>query len=473
MDSAASGVSSNVKPKLIAVGLPSDKAVLRDLKSSFALIPTNRSSRERPDIAAVFLLKSKDSCFRYIENLKSEFPSIPIVAVVRSDDARCAVEASRRGASEIMIHPVSADQFKRALERLRFTTDERGTVCEQVITASGAQKSFITCSASLIRMLEIGRRAAETDATVLITGESGTGKELLAAYIHGKSARAKSPFVAVNCAALPMELAESELFGHEKGAFTGAISRHKGKFELAHAGTLLLDEVGELDARLQAKLLRVLDDKSIWRVGSSWPITVDTRVIAITNSDLAKSTSDGRFREDLFYRLEVITIDIPPLRERKEDIPALTEHFLKFFCERYKRQKISITRDAMRILESHTWLGNVRELQNTIERVVLMCEPDRVEPEHITLERANACAEPKNGLDTSLNLEELERIAIKRALEHSSGNRTNAAKLLGITVRTLRNKLSRYREIFSYGTGTFGERFKNEVPAAYRSHVVH
>lgn len=467
-----SNAYKDTMPRLLIIGSPNEQAILKDLKASFEIGFAKRITSESSDLAVAFLLKSKDACLRYIEDIKQKNPLVPIIAVVRSDDAKSALEASRCGASEIMIHPITSEQLKRAYERLKFSTNEQGAVCEQVITASGARKSFITRSARLIRTLEIARKAAETDATVLISGESGTGKELLAAYIHTKSTRKDNPFVAVNCAALPMELAESELFGHERGAFTGAISQRKGKFELAHTGSLLLDEISELDARLQAKLLRVLEDKLIWRVGGSKPINVDVRIIAITNSDLAKRVLDGKFREDLFYRLDVISIEILPLRERKEDIPLLAEHFLNVFCQRYKRPKMTISDEAMKMLESHCWQGNVRELQNTIERIALLCESSIIEPKHIILEKSCPDRKFKEGFDVPLNLEELERMAIKRALELCCGNRTSAAKLLGITVRTLRNKLSRYREIFSYCSNTFREPIKGELPAEYRVHVV-
>jgi len=461
------------RPTLLVLGEVGDRKLLEDWGRSFdTLSSKGKKRRSQPALIVACLLKSPEKVLAEIERASGAYPTAPVVALVRPDDAKCAVEAARRGANDIMLYPASGGQLERVWKRLRFMTDTDGVLCEPVATASGAQRLIITRSPQMIRTLDMARRAAETDATVLLTGESGTGKELLAAYIHAKSARAAGPFFAVNCAALPIELAESELFGHERGAFTGASWMREGKFELSHTGTLLLDEIGEMDMRLQAKLLRVLEDGTVWRIGASKPISADVRTIATTNADLARMAKDGRFREDLFYRLEVISIRIPPLRERREDIPVLIEHFLSDFCQRYGRPEMSISPEALRLLESHVWPGNVRELQNVVERAVLMSDTDCIEPQDVALDQVPRSTGAASGVEMPLNLDELERVAIERALEASGGNRTSAAKLLGITARTLRNKLARYRENFSHLEDCAADK-GTSLSAICRASVVH
>jgi len=339
--SSDKGRRKNDKPRLLVLGEPDETRLIADWEKRFEVSSDIRAGQQ-PDLMVACLWSSNRRALNGIERARRKYPSVPLVAVVRADDARLAVAAASRGASEIMIYPTTGAQLFRVYQRLRFITGEDGALCERLVTASGAERVLITRSPSMIRTLEIARRAAETSATVLITGESGTGKELLAAYIHAKSPRANAPFYAVNCAALPIELAESELFGHERGAFTGAVEMRRGKFELSDGGTLLLDEIGELDVRLQAKLLRVLEDGLVWRLGASRPVQVDVRVIATTNADLARMASEGKFREDLFYRLEVISINIPPLRERREDIETLARHFLRESCSRFGKPGLAL-----------------------------------------------------------------------------------------------------------------------------------
>jgi two-component system response regulator FlrC len=279
-------------------------------------------------------------------------------------------------------------------------------------------------------------RVAKTDATVLILGESGVGKELVARYIHENSERIDKPFIAVNCAALPENLLESELFGYEKGAFTGASSRKLGKFELADRGTILLDEVTEMDFRLQAKLLRVLQEKEVEVVGAKFPKKVDVRVIATTNRQISKYVDEGKFREDLFYRLNVFPIQVPPLRERREDIPPLVAYFLK---KHTKGMDVRIDGDAMEYLKQKNWKGNVRELENTITRACILSNYSVIKMTHLQ--------DMDSVKDVSLgSVKEMETKLIIDALKSVRGNRTKAAAMLGITVRTLRNKLREYRD---------------------------
>jgi len=306
-------------------------------------------------------------------------------------------------------------------------------------------QKMITQDPRLLDLLDIAKNVADSDATILIQGESGTGKELLACYIHRLSRR-KGPYIAVNCAALPESLSESELFGHEKGAFTGAIKRKYGKFELANDGTIVLDEISELSLKLQAKLLRVLQEKMIDRVGGEKPIPIEYRLIAISNLDLKMAVQEEIFREDLYYRINVIPMTIPPLRERIKDIHLLVHHFLEKYCTLYKKKMKTISSQAMSLLLKIEWRGNVRELENTIERMVLLSKTEIVLPDHLFIENLT---EPKTNIvniRSGFTLKEMEKELISQTLKELNNNRTRAAERLGISIRTLRNKLKEYKE---------------------------
>jgi transcriptional regulator with PAS, ATPase and Fis domain len=309
-----------------------------------------------------------------------------------------------------------------------------------------AQDSILTCSHVMLKVLSLARRVSGATATVLIQGESGTGKELLARFIHQQSGRGTNSFVAMNCAALPEQLAESELFGYEKGAFTGATQARMGKFEQAHQGTLLLDEISEMPLSLQAKLLRVLQEKEVDHIGGRHPIAVDVRVIATTNRDLRKMVLNAQFREDLYYRLRVIPITVPPLRERKEDIPVLAEYFVEKFCPPNRESMPRLSSQALERMSSYIWPGNVRELENTIERAVLISEGPSIGPEFLLLDNAmsDAGGQTKSNL-VGLTVRQMEHKLIGQTLKYVNDNRTNAAKMLGISIRTLRNKLKEYQ----------------------------
>lgn len=306
--------------------------------------------------------------------------------------------------------------------------------------------NFIFADEKMLRIKEIIDQIADANVPVLITGESGTGKEVVARMIHKRSERTDGPFTAVNCAALPSNLLEAELFGYEKGAFTGAEARHLGKFEQASGGTLLLDEVTETDQGLQAKLLRALQEKEIERIGGNGPIPVNTRIIATTNRDIAQTVSEGKFRQDLFYRLYVIHLEIPPLRQRPKDIEVLTRHFLKQFSNQYRNQEITISADAMSQLVKYSWPGNVRELQNLLQRAVLMAQSNMLTSDDFNL----ASKEPKNELSWVKHLplgqkmRTVETHFIIETLREHNGNRTHSAKTLGISLRTLRNKINEF-----------------------------
>ncbi|MAV91436.1 MAG: hypothetical protein CL676_08430 [Bdellovibrionaceae bacterium] len=294
------------------------------------------------------------------------------------------------------------------------------------------------------KLLKMTENVAQGRATILITGESGTGKELLSRFIHAKSSRSQKPFVAVNCAALPEGLLESELFGYEKGAFTGAEFRKIGKFELANNGTFLLDEISELPLLLQAKLLRVLQEGELERLGGNGPIPVNIRLIATTNRPLEEMVKNGSFRQDLYYRLNVIPLKVPSLRFRPKDVEYLARIFLEAYCQRNEKPNKEFTPQAIHKLKAYEWPGNVRELQNLIERLVMTCEEDLIDAHHIPIDEPEKTE--ATDFEAGMTLSEAERLLIMKTLEHTSQNRTRAADLLGISIRTLRNKLNEYRK---------------------------
>lgn len=294
------------------------------------------------------------------------------------------------------------------------------------------------------KLLKTAESVAQGKATVLITGESGTGKELLSRFIHAKSSRAQKPFVAINCAALPEGLLESELFGYEKGAFTGADQRKIGKFELANGGTFLLDEVSEMPLLLQTKLLRVLQEGEIERLGGQSPTPVNFRLVATTNKPLDELVRRGEFRQDLFYRLNVIPLNVPALRYRPKDIEYLARIFLEVYCQENERTEKLFSTDAINKLKAYEWPGNIRELQNLVERLVLTCEASMIEPGHLPFEIQEA--KSQSGLEPGMTISEAERMLILKTLEHTQQNRTKAADILGISIRTLRNKLNEYKK---------------------------
>lgn len=316
---------------------------------------------------------------------------------------------------------------------------------------------IITNDRQLSDIMNLAKTVAQSKATVLIQGESGTGKELMANLIHNSSNRANKPFIAINCAAIPENLLESELFGFERGAFTGAVSSKAGKFELATGGTLLLDEISEMDIRLQAKLLRVIQESEVDRIGGRKPTSVDVRIIATTNRNLSDCVREGSFREDLFYRLNVVNLTIPALRDRTGDVKILAESFIRFYAEKNGKRLSGISQEALAILDMHTWPGNVRELENVLERAVITAQGMLIQSKDIVIERrmhsetmnitANGghVGADKNPWSPGETLNDIERMVILQALDYHQGNRTHTAKALGISIRTLRNKLAEYR----------------------------
>jgi len=390
-----------------------------------------------------------------LREIRARGHQIPVVVMTAYGSVETAVEALKLGAVDYLQKPFPLERLETMVARLR------KTVSNQRPQEAGMERSdkegvgFLTRNTQILRTLKMLEAVASSQATILIQGESGTGKEVLAQYVHRISPRALHPFIAVNCAALPDGLLESELFGYEKGAFTGALARRSGKFELAHQGTILLDEIGEMSLGLQAKLLRVLQEREVDRLGSRHPTSVDIRVIATTNRHLLQEVQAGRFREDVYYRLSVVPIHVPPLRERPEDIPLLAEYFTKRSFQRNHRTGGGITDEALNYLKTRPWRGNVRELDNVIERAVLFAESGPLRLEHVSIEEPFL---PSQGLMApSGSIWEVEHDLILRTLEQHGGNRTHAAKTLGISIRTLRNKLREYRELRGNGmSGTLG-----------------
>jgi DNA-binding NtrC family response regulator len=381
-----------------------------------------------------------------VRSLVSERICTPVVACGIGTDARRAVDAIRAGAKEYV--PLPPDPALIAAVLAAVADESHQLIFEDEATA---------------KVIAIADQVAPSEASILITGESGTGKEILARHVHRRSNRSEKPFISVNCAAIPENLLESELFGHEKGAFTGAIARRIGKFEEADGGTLLLDEISEMDARLQAKLLRAIQEREIDRVGGGKPVKVDIRIIATSNRDLADAAKRGAFREDLLYRLNVVNLKVPPLRERPKDILALARHFARKYAEANGVPFRAISGETERLLLSHAWRGNVRELENTIHRAVLLSQGTEITPEAIRLPEG-ARLEPgahRAGDPVSVATEaaavttralvgrtvsDVERDLILDTLDHCLGNRTHAANILGISIRTLRNKLREYSQ---------------------------
>jgi transcriptional regulator with PAS, ATPase and Fis domain len=316
---------------------------------------------------------------------------------------------------------------------------------------------FITSDRRMRELIQLARTVAQSKATVLIQGESGTGKELMASLIHESSTRALRPFVAINCAAIPENLLESELFGYERGAFTGAVTSKAGKFEFANGGTLLLDEISEMDIRLQAKLLRVIQEGEVDRIGGRKPIPVDVRIVATTNRNLADCVKQGTFREDLFYRLNVVNLTLPPLRERIGDVRILAAHFMQGYARKNGKALGGITDSAIALLDSHGWPGNVRELENVVERAVITAKDGLIGDRDVVLQRSSeataiAQAQADGGAAErswapGRTLDDIERDVILEALSYHQGNRTHTARALGISIRTLRNKLADYRKL--------------------------
>lgn len=399
-----------------------------------------------PELVLLDILLPDINGIEVLSRIKREHPETLVIMITAYGSVQRAVEAMKQGAYDFIEKPFNPDLIRikvgKAVERQSLMRENEYLRSE----LKGKYDEIIGKSQKMMEVLRAIERVAPSDSTVLITGEAGTGKELVARALHRNSPRSSKPFVVVNCPAIQPTLIESEIFGHEKGAFTGATARKIGKMEKADGGTLFLDEVGDISYEVQAKLLRAIQEKEFERVGGTKPIKVDVRFIAATNQDLDEAVQEGRFRKDLFYRLNVVNIHLPPLRERKEDIPLLAEHFLRHHSA---GRRIQISDEAMELLVNYHWPGNVRELQNYIERAILFTDSDVIRPEHLPQEiksNSPSASALENLIKPGTTLKEMEKALILKTLEEVQGNRTKAAKLLGISLRGLQYKLKEYMD---------------------------
>ncbi len=380
-------------------------------------------------------------------------PETEVVLMTAYGTVEAAVSAMKEGAYDFITKPVKrhaiVKSVRRALEKASLLAENRALRARLADLSRQGDGGLIGNAPAFRAALDTLRQAAPSSATVLLSGESGTGKELAARLLHDLSPRARAPFVPIHCAAIPETILESELFGYERGAFTGAVARKEGRFERAHGGTLFLDEIGEMSAAVQVKLLRVIQDGVVERLGGTQPVQVDVRLVAATNKDLAAEVKAGRFREDLFYRLDVVSVRLPPLRERREDVPLLAGAFLRRYAEQNARAISGFTPAALAALEAYDWPGNVRELMHAVERAVVLSRGERVDLEDLpdVVQKARPAAPsgapPALVIPVGTPMEEIERIAIRETLRHTRGDKTLAAQILGVAARTIYRKLDR------------------------------
>ncbi len=405
-----------------------------------------------PDIILLDIYLTTHNGLELLKEFQKRFPHIPVIMITGYSDVKIAVTAIKSGAYDFLLKPIDIEQLQLVLKKAQDSIALKAEVdkLHEILRENELTKEFFGKSPKIKRTVaSVEKLAKSGDTTVLLEGESGTGKEVFARYVHQQSPRNGKPFIQINCAAIPRELAESELFGHEKGAFTGALQKTKlGKFELANGGTILLDEIGELSLDLQVKLLRVLQERKFYRLGGEREISVDVRVLAATNKNLEEEVKKGNFREDLYYRLNVAKVTIPPLRERKEDIAILAYSFLKEFSSKFNKEIKGIEPEALSILESYSWKGNIRELRNVMERAVILMEEDELKERHLsTIIEENNSAEsdeekfvlkiPSKGVKIDLVL----RTLIQKTLSITNGNQVKAAKILGLSRSKLRYRM--------------------------------
>ena len=404
-----------------------------------------RMKGERWNVVLVDLKMPGMDGLQVLEEARKLQPDAAVILMTAYATVDTAVQAMKLGAFDYLVKPFDPEELSILMQKV---VAQQSLVRENAVLRKALKKEhrfrdLVSKSPAMQRVFELAQMAARSNSTILVLGESGSGKEVLARTIHAESPRSEGPFVAVSCAALTESLLESELFGHEKGAFTGAIARRKGKFEAAHGGTLFLDEVGDISPKLQLDLLRVLEERKFQRVGGNEPIEVDVRVVAATNRDLKKAVAEGSFREDLFYRLNVIPVTLPPLRERKEDIPILVDHFLDRLEAELKR-RVQVSPEAMAALLAHDWPGNVRELRNVLERGAVVAQGDVIKPSDLGLAPSAARPASGNAPGEPPTLEDVERRHIAEVLQHTGGNVSQAARLLAIDRVTLYNKIKKF-----------------------------
>ncbi|MBW1786687.1 MAG: sigma-54-dependent Fis family transcriptional regulator [Deltaproteobacteria bacterium] len=411
-----------------------------------------RKAQERPyDLILMDIRMLEVSGLEALAEIKDYNPAIPVIIMTAFSSVETAVEALKKGAYDYLTKPLDFDELQMAMERAMDHSQlkQENLLLRERLGAQFDLQNIIGRSEAMVRLLETVAQVAPSEATVLITGASGTGKELISGAIHFNSPRKKGAFIKMNCAAVTETLLESELFGHEKGAFTGAHRRKEGRFRQADGGSIFLDEVSEMSLGMQVKLLRVLQEREITRVGGEETLKVDVRVIAATNKDLLKAVKEGEFREDLYYRLNVVALNVPLLTDRKEDIPLLAQHFLAVFAEKNQKRMRDLTPQAMDRLLKYDWPGNVRELMNVMERAVVLSRSEYVDEDVLPLSiQGNGESEPADALKASPvangRLADVERTAILETLESAGGNKSETARRLGITRRTLHQKLKKY-----------------------------
>jgi two-component system response regulator HydG len=402
------------------------------------------------DLILMDIRMIKVSGLEALIEIKSFNPAIPVIIMTAYASVETAVEALKKGAYDYLTKPLDFDELRLAMERAmdHKQLKEENRLLRESLGDHFDRRNVIGRSPNMVKLLETVAQVAPSEATVLITGESGTGKEMIAGAMHFNSPRKDGPFVKINCAAITETLLESELFGHEKGAFTGAHRKKEGRFRQAHGGSLFLDEISEMSLAMQVKLLRVLQEREITRVGGEEVIKVDVRLITATNKVLLEEIQEGRFREDLYYRLNVVTLNMPPLREREEDIPLLAQHFREMFTKKNHKKIKGFTPQAMDRLLKYDWPGNVRELMNAVERGVVLSNSEYLDEEDLPLILKDLHlekeAESRDVISVDLPLDEVEKTTILKTLESTQGNKSEAARRLGITRKTLHKKLKKY-----------------------------
>ncbi|MGH9256007.1 MAG: sigma-54-dependent transcriptional regulator [Vicinamibacterales bacterium] len=412
-----------------------------------------------PDVVLADLLMPKRDGLELLHGLRDSLHELTFVMMTAHADVESAVAAMKDGAYDYLTKPIEPQRLRAVLDKIAQRHESRRDLAsmKRRVQQHGRFGQTVGISPKMREVYELIEQVAPSDASVLIWGESGTGKELVARAIHDRSARAAAPFVAVNCAAIPEGLLESEIFGHERGAFTGAVDRRQGCFELAHAGTLFLDEIAEMVSAVQAKLLRVLQERTVRRLGGKHELPVNVRVIAATNITPQQAIADGRLREDLYYRLNVVSIALPPLRDRSGDIPLLAQTFVTEFAERDGRQVQGLTREALQALEQYPWPGNVRELRNVIERAVILSRGELLTEKELPRDLVYGPPPPARdheGLAPGMRVEDAERRLIELTLGHTGNNKIRAADMLGISLKTLYNKLQKYKHVAGPASAT-------------------
>jgi DNA-binding NtrC family response regulator len=410
-----------------------------------------KAKEKRFDLVLTDLKLPKMDGLSVLSSLKDSDPETAVIVMTAYGTIETAVQAIKQGAFDFLAKPFDVDHLnvliQRALENRRLLAEN--VLLREELAYSLGFTEIIGKSEKMKEVTRLVKKVAPSDTTVLLLGESGTGKELFARAIHSLSPRKKEPYVAINCAAIPRELLENELFGSEKGAYTGAVTRKMGKFEIAEKGTIFLDEIGDLDIALQAKILRVLQEKRFERLGGNKTIDADVRVIAATNYDLKKAIEKKTFREDLYYRLSVFPIHIPPLRERSEDVPELADFFIRKYCLEMKKEKKSLSKDSLSLMDKYHWPGNVRELENTIERAIILCEGKKILPEHLAIRLpSNSDIRLREGAglkEVGQHAQaEAEKAMILRVLNQTRGNKRKTSDILKIDYTTLFEKIKKY-----------------------------